>query len=269
MKAARILRKCPTPGYGHREKQCVETCIIEALAAVPARRHDDALLVVRHCRQYRGRSIALVSSHPAFKDYDVLRELCEPLCDCVKVVLALSDHDRETPCFESRQNIVENHVIASSVAGQQAVEFLDRYWCIRCLPLRTESSPLDYHAVRERSRCRLFPRVDAMTDRAALHEDDGMMTVLPGHCCGQSEHVLGLGGASHRLKADSGQVMAFVHHEMSVAGHEVGNLTLLHQALDDCNIDEASRTFASTADDPNSIRVNVEEGAQPRHPLIQ
>ena len=91
--------------------------------------------------------MALLGSHPAFQDDDILGELREPLCDCLQVVLALGDHDRGSPGFESREDVVENHVIASRVAGQEAIELLNRARRIGFLPLGTECSLLDHNPV--------------------------------------------------------------------------------------------------------------------------
>ena len=102
-----------------------------------------------------------------------------------------------------------------------------------------------------------------------MHEDDGVVAILPCHGRGQAEHIFRLGGASHGLKADGGQVVTFVNNELPVSGHDVGHLALPDQALDGRNIDETRRPLLSTADDPNTICLDVEEGAQPRHPLIQ
>ena len=53
--------------------------------------------------------------------------------------------------------------------------------------------------------------------------------------------------------------MAFVHHEMSIIGHEIGYLAFPHQALDGRNIDDTSRPFPSAADDPNTSRIDIEK----------
>jgi len=102
-----------------------------------------------------------------------------------------------------------------------------------------------------------------------LHEDDGVVAILPCYGRRQAEHIFRLGGASHGLKADGGQVMAFVNNELSVVSQQVRNLAFPYQALHGRGINETRRSFASTAYDSNTIRLDVEEGAQPRHPLIQ
>ena len=82
-------------------------------------------------------------------------------------------------------------------------------------------------------------------------------------------NVFRLGGASYGFKADGGQVMAFVHNEMSIIGYEIGYLALPHQALDGRNVNEACRPLPSPANDPNASRIDIEKRAQPRYPLIQ
>jgi hypothetical protein len=62
--------------------------------------------------------IALLGSHPTFQDDDVLGELRQTLRNCLQVVLALRDHDRGSPGFKSRQHVIEDHIIASRIAGQ-------------------------------------------------------------------------------------------------------------------------------------------------------
>ena len=63
--------------------------------------------------------------------------------------------------------------------------------------------------------------------------------------------------------------MAFVHHEMSIIGHDIGYLTLPHQTLDGCDVDETCRPFPSAPNDSNASGVDIEKGAQPLYPLIQ
>ena len=95
------------------------------------------------------------------------------------------------------------------------------------------------------------------------------MTVLARYRCGQPEHIFRLGRAGNRLKANCGQMVAFVHHHMSIVGNEVGDLAFPHQALDGCNVDETCRLFLSTTDNSNLSIINIKECAEPRYPLIQ
>ena len=69
--------------------------------------------------------LALLCSHPAFQDDHVLGELREAVCNRLEVVLALGDHDRGSPSFESREDVVKNHVITGHVARQKTVDLLN------------------------------------------------------------------------------------------------------------------------------------------------
>jgi hypothetical protein len=171
-----------------------------------------------------GYQLTLLCSHPALEDDDIFGELREPLCNCLEMILALSDDDRGSPGFQYGQDVVENHVIASRIAGQEAVEFLNPYRCIGHLPSRAECSFLDHDPVRKGPRRRLLSRIDAVTDRATLHEDDGVVAILPCYGRGQAEHIFRLGRARHGLKTDSGQMVALVNNELPVSGHNVGHL---------------------------------------------
>jgi hypothetical protein len=63
--------------------------------------------------------------------------------------------------------------------------------------------------------------------------------------------------------------MAFVHHEMSIIGHDIGHLTLPHHTLNGCNVYKACRPLPPAATDSNASCIDVEKNAQPRYPLIQ
>ena len=93
------------------------------------------------------------------------------------------------------------------------------------------------------SRCLLLG-IDAMTDRAALHEDDRVVAVLPRHRRRQAEHVSGLGLPRDGFEAHGGEVMAFVDDNMAVIGDQIGDDTLPNQALHKGDIDD-SRSASS------------------------
>src|SRR5262245_8176238 len=118
VKSARILREGSAPGYGHREKQRVEARIVKTFTEVTAGCHDDTLFTLRYGLQGVVHLITLLCSHSTFQDNDVLGELRQTLCNCLKVVLALRDHDRGSPSFESREHVIEDHIISSRIAGQ-------------------------------------------------------------------------------------------------------------------------------------------------------
>ena len=78
----------------------------------------------------------------------------------------------------------------------------------------------------------LNPRFDPMADRATLHEDDGMMSVLSGNGSGQTHDVPRFRSPSDKLEACRGQVMAFIDDQMAVVGDGIRNFPLADKALD-------------------------------------
>jgi hypothetical protein len=104
-------------------------------------------------------------------------------------------------------------------------------------------------------------------EKAALHEDDGMMPVLSGDGCRQTNDVSCLRPPGDKFKARCRQMVAFVDNKMSVTGKDIGNLSIAHQALDECHIDNARRLSFPTADNSDLFRINVQKRPQALHPL--
>ena len=76
------------------------------------------------------------------------------------------------------------------------------------------------HGVLERTGGRLRLGIDAMTHRAALHEDDRMVAVLAGDGGGQARDESGLRPADDLLEALGGQMVALIHDQMSVVSDD-------------------------------------------------
>jgi hypothetical protein len=81
---------------------------------------------------------------------DVLRKLREAVRNRLEVVLALGDHDWGSPGFESREDVIKNHVITGHVARQKTVDLLNRARRIGFPPLDTECGLLDHGPVQGR-----------------------------------------------------------------------------------------------------------------------
>jgi len=75
----------------------------------------------------------------------------------------------------------------------------------------------------------LGARINAMPNRAALHEDNRMMTIFAGHGRGQSEDVARLRSAGHKLKTRRRKMMALVDNQMTVVRYHVGYFTSVHE----------------------------------------
>ena len=94
----------------------------------------------------------------------------------------------------------------------------------------------------------------AVPNRSALHEDNGMVTVLPRHGCRQPQDKPGFRLSSYGFEAVSGYVMALVHDDVAIARHSVVDDPFSRQTLDEGYIDLASRLLASAADSANGFR---------------
>jgi len=105
----------------------------------------------------------------------------------------------------------------------------------------------------ERSKSGLLPGIDAITDRAALHEDDRMMSILSRHGCGQAEHKLCSGLACDRFKADGQQVVALINDEMPIIGDEIRDGASPDQTLPSGDIDVAGRLPPAAVDHPERL----------------
>jgi hypothetical protein len=60
---------------------------------------------------------------------------------------------------------------------------------------------LNEHEVLERAGCRLCASIHLMSNRAALHEDDWMVTILACDSCRQAEDEASLGLPCNLLEA--------------------------------------------------------------------
>jgi hypothetical protein len=105
----------------------------------------------------------------------------------------------------------------------------------------------------------LGERINAMPNRAALHEDDRMMTIFAGHRRGQSEDIARFRPAGHKLKTRRRKMVALVDDQMTVVRRQIGYFASAHEALDQRDINDASRLAASTANDADVLRIDIEE----------
>jgi hypothetical protein len=118
---------------------------------------------------------------------------------------------------------------------------------------------LSLDAVNNSPPRRLGTRINAMPNRAALHEDDRMMTIFAGHRRGQSEDIARFPPADRKLKTRRRKMVALIDNQMTVVRHHVGYLTSAHEALDQRDINDASRLTASGADNTDVLRIDIEE----------
>jgi hypothetical protein len=72
------------------------------------------------------------------------------------------------------------------------------------------------YPVSERPGRRLLFGINPMPHRAALHEDDRVMAIFACQRGGQAGHEFCFGLADHQLEVLSGQVMTFIHDQVTV-----------------------------------------------------
>ncbi len=113
----------------------------------------------------------------------------------------------------------------------------------------------------------LHASIDSVSNRAALHKDDGMMPILARDGRGQAEHILRLGASRHQLKARCRKVVALVNDQVAVIGNQIGHLTSTHKALDQRDIYDARRLASAASDDSDFLRIDVEECFETLNPL--
>ena len=116
---------------------------------------------------------------------------------------------------------------------------------------------------------RLLLGINAMTDRAALHKDYWMMSVLTRHRRREAEHILSFGLARDGFKAHGGKVMTFIDDNVPVVSHQIRDDTLLYQALHDGDIDITGRLLFSAMYDAELGRRDIQKGLETRHPLVE
>lgn len=114
----------------------------------------------------------------------------------------------------------------------------------------------------------LLAGIDSVSDGAALHEDDGMVSVLAGDGGGEAEDEFGFCASGDEFEALCGEVVAFVDDEVAVVGDEVFDHALANEALDDGDVDPAGECFASAAEVSDLFFFELEKLRKALDPLI-
>ena len=151
------------------------------------------------------------------------------------MVLSLGQHDRRAPGFEGADDVVQDEGVPSLVAGKQPVDDLDRTAGIAAREL--EACLSNDQPARERTCGRRRLPVGDIARRAELHLKDRMLSVAAFRRRRQPGHVARPDLGEHPLERDGGDVMAFIHHHVTVAGHQIGDDVLAHQTLDRGDVD--------------------------------
>ena len=187
-----------------------------------------------------------------------------------EVFVSFCEHERRAARMDGFNDILADAAIPRFVADEFGIErskldsFVRRRRHCRLKGCRTYKN-----TVRKRTPHRLRFRVDAMPHRAALHEDDRMMAILPSDRCGQSRDELCFRTPDDLFKAVRRQMVALIDDHMTIVSDAIVNDTLADQTLDDRNIYPARRLAASTTDASDLTVIDIQKRRQAFHPLIQ
>lgn len=107
----------------------------------------------------------------------------------------------------------------------------------------------------ESSLFRLTFGIHQIPDGAALHKDDGMMTVLADRGGRQSVNIFGFHCFQHGFEGECGHMMALIHNDHSVLCHKrlYGLFSSLKQRLHGGNIDDPTAGILSAANLANEV----------------
>lgn len=116
------------------------------------------------------------------------------------VLAPIAQHDRRTPLGNDRQHILHNLPIARRVLDQRGAQDAKGETPIGANAVDRHSKRRRPHMddMVERLAHRQRLRIDAMTDRAALHHDERMLSVLAVNRGGQPQDIA-RGGRDNRL----------------------------------------------------------------------
>ena len=134
---------------------------------------------------------------------------------------------------------------------------------------RVESGRTDEDLMSERPRGGLLFRIDPIPHRAALHEDNRVVSVFAGDGGGQACDEPRFGAAGDQLKAAGGKVVTFIHHQMAVSPGAVVHYAFVGEALHKRHIQAARELLPTTSEPPDHFRRKAQECGQALDPLFQ
>ena len=118
-------------------------------------------------------------------------------------------------------------------------------------------------------RCRLIAGIDPITNGTALHQNDRMMTVLAHRGRSQAKNIPRFDLSQHLFKTEGGEMMAFVHDDLAVSGHQIIHHMFAAEALYYRHVDQASRLFATASNLSNRLDRKVQKNRQSLSSLVE
>ena len=255
MQPAGVLRDCSSPRDRKRQKQRVQTRIVESLANVLASREDDSPFMARDGCETLIDRLPLLLAHAGAQDDNVINARRQLVFEAVEVLIALRQDQRRTPIANRVDDVLADSSSSRLVVDQLLVERLKFDALVRIrASVRLERCRLNEHEVLERARCRLCASIYLMSNRTALHEDDRMVAVLACDGCRQANDESGFGLAYHLLETVRRQMMALIDDHVAVIGDEVIDHALADETLNDADVNLSSRSTSASADSTDRFR---------------
>ena len=184
------------------------------------------------------------------------------------MILAFGDDNWRAACFERRQDVIEDQIITRRVLNEPRVQLLNGRLFIRSARRVAETPYVGKRPCDRTIERRLLSGIDAMTDRAALHEDDRVMAILPRHCRGQTQTYRAFAAQRDRFEAHGRKVMALIDNDMSVISDQIRDDAPSKQALHEGDIDDPGRLLLSPMDKPE-VSAGCPRRLESRDPLIE
>src|ERR1700688_4779499 len=97
------------------------------------------------------------------------------------MILAFGDDHWRATRFKRRQNVIEDEIVPHRILSELCIKVLDARLFIGTAPGKPELCAPEKDLMVKRPSGRLLLGIDPMTDRAALHEYNGVVPVLPRH----------------------------------------------------------------------------------------
>src|SRR5690606_16416521 len=98
-----------------------------------------------------------------------------------------------------------------------------------------------------------------MTNRAALHEQNGLAAIASDRCRRQPQHVTGTGAFENGFERHCREVVALVHDDVSVVFHNGVGFSLPMYGLHDCDVNATSRLGFAAANHSDHILATTQE----------
>ena len=119
----------------------------------------------------------------------------------------------------------------------------------------------------EATLSRFYARIDPISYRSALHEDDRVMPVFARDRCREPKHKASLRSARHSFEGRSGDVVAFINDQVPITGYRIRDFTFPYEALDQRDVDAPRGLAFPAANGSNRTSVNREERLEAFDPL--